>query len=172
MSFVRCFVLFLSVTVSLCAVEKSPGIRLLDAVDYEHNSMLISKAVFKGVFEFMKIEGISEKTMTEISDEADRTFQKTSQDLDAKKKVAAIYEKRFTPEEMEELIRFYESPIGRKYIKVMSETTQEEEKIGKESFEKSAPDFEEKLEKIMLKALEEDVAEDGPSHDSEDSKIK
>lgn len=143
----------------LFGAEKSPAHRLLDAMDFESNSLSTSKAVFKAVFDQFQIDGLPAEILAEVSKEADRAFAKTFQDPEYQEAVAKIYDQKFTPEELEELIRFYETPVGRKFIKALSENSKEEELVGKKFLEKNAPEFETKIGEIMTKLLAEDNTE-------------
>jgi hypothetical protein len=68
-----------------------------------------------------------------------------------KKSLVKLYEQKFTTEELEEMLRFYDTPTGRKALLMMPEIMGEASKIGQQLAGKNTAEFQKQLQDIMAK---------------------
>tara|TARA_R110002050_G_scaffold191297_1_gene326046 strand:+ start:916 stop:1362 length:447 start_codon:yes stop_codon:yes gene_type:complete len=80
-----------------------------------------------------------------IWDEFQKSFAKTSLN-DLTEMLVPVYAKHLTKKDLEELIKFYESPIGKKFAKSTPLITQESMQVGQEWGRKIGQDFVKKME--------------------------
>jgi uncharacterized protein len=81
---------------------------------------------------------------TEIWNELEEEFTKTSID-DLTEMLVPVYKKYMTKEDLEELIKFYETPVGRKFAEYTPMIMQESMQIGQQWGLKIGQDFERKM---------------------------
>lgn len=136
----------------IAAEEKAaPAERLLDMMDFKGTSIAAAKASFKPTLDQFKKQGLPAEALQEISDAADVLFTKTFAGPEIRKAIVKLYESKFTAAELEELINFYNTPVGRKSLQAMPEIMAEAGQIGQESVQKDLPEFQAKLTDIMAK---------------------
>ena len=80
----------------------------------------------------------------EIWDEFEKEFEKTSL-KDLTELLTPVYQKHFTQAELKELIKFYESPIGKKLAEKTPFIMQESMEVGQKWGTKIGQDFVEKM---------------------------
>ena len=81
---------------------------------------------------------------TELFDEIEKEFLKTTLD-DIVDMYVPIYSKYLTQNDLEELITFYQSPVGQKFVKCTSSITQESVQVGMQWGMKIKEKYEEKM---------------------------
>ena len=148
---------------------KAPVYRMLDKIDFKRSSIEAARSMFKPFLEQMGAQGLPDEAMAEISEAADRLFEKTYSDPGLMEEVAQAYSGIFTDEEIEELILFYDTPLGRKTLLTMPRVMQECAEIGMRHAQEHQAAFQEELAEIMRKhqpAAEEDDFEETPDKDS------
>ena len=92
-------------------------------------------SIFKGQYAEVK-----EETWTELEKE----FQNTSMD-DLIDLLAPVYQKHLTIDDLKELIKFYETPVGKKFASKTPFITQESMQVGQEWGMKIGQEFSKKM---------------------------
>jgi hypothetical protein len=87
----------------------------------------------------------------EVWDDMEKDMIKEMDDL--YEKVAVIYDKHFTEDDLKAIIAFYESPIGKKMVKETPEIIRESMDVGRIWGEEIGRKIGEKLEKKGYKQL-------------------
>jgi hypothetical protein len=82
-----------------------------------------------------RLPGGRERLVALLSEEFLREMRKTTPEL--MRAAAAYYDRRFSPDEMDEMIRFFSSGTGAKYISVQPDMQRELEPIGQALGEKA-----------------------------------
>lgn len=131
--------------------EKSPALRLLEAIEFAETARAAADASFAPVIDQFKAQGLPDEAIEEIKAAANRFFTKTFEDPDIAGELAKVYENSFTDAEMEELLLFYETPIGKKSLQTMPQVMQESGMIGQKFAEKNQAVFQKEMEDIMAK---------------------
>ncbi len=72
------------------------------------------------------------KELLEILDRVGKEMSTPERKKDLMDRIAHIYARHFTTDEMNRLIAFYETPVGRKFIRKMPEIMMESQKAGME----------------------------------------
>lgn len=108
------------------AEEKSPAIRLAelfhsDDTDTETETEIDTakmdlKDAFAATLEEFKAQGIADKAIEEIQKAGERFAAKSLENRPSKEDIAKVYEDSYTNEEMEEILAFFGTPTGIKYL--------------------------------------------------------
>ncbi|MGJ8644493.1 MAG: DUF2059 domain-containing protein [Luteolibacter sp.] len=143
--------------------EKSPAIRLLEVIDFAATARAAADASFAPVIEQMKGQGLPDEAIVEIKAAADKFFSKTFEDPEIMGELANVYENNYTDEEMEELLMFYETPVGKKSLQTMPQVMQESGAIGQKFAQKNQAEFQAEMQAIMMKYADGAPKGDAPS---------
>ncbi|MGC4015611.1 MAG: DUF2059 domain-containing protein [Luteolibacter sp.] len=138
-------------TGSLNAAEKSPAERLLDTMDFQKTSLSAAKASFQPALEQFKKQGLPPEAIKELTAAADTFFVKTFSDPELVAAITKLYSDNFTAAELEELIKFYHTPVGKKALTTLPEIMGQAAQIGQEYAQKNAPGFQAEVQAILLK---------------------
>lgn len=87
------------------------------------------KLVIKNIMAMYKESESMSVVPAEAWDDMEKEMIKEMDDL--YEKIAIIYDKHFTEDELKEIIAFYESPIGKKMVKEMPELMKESMEVGR-----------------------------------------
>ena len=109
------------------------------------------KSVLKNMIKMYKESETMSIVPAEVWDEMEKDMIKEMDDL--YDKIAVIYDKHFTEDDLKAIIAFYESPIGKKMVKEMPEIMQESMDVGRIWGEEIGRKIGEKLEKKGYKQL-------------------
>ncbi|MDP4996687.1 MAG: DUF2059 domain-containing protein [Akkermansiaceae bacterium] len=131
--------------------EKSPAIRLLEVIDFAANARASADASFAPVVDQMRAQGLPDEAVVEIKTTANRLFNKAFGDPEIAGELAKIYEKSFTNEEMEELLKFYETPVGKKSLQSTPQIMQESGVVFQKYAAKIQPEFQAEMQAIIMK---------------------
>jgi len=131
--------------------EKSPAERILDATDFCGNGFESARSTFKPVIDQFRQQGLDPKAIEEIESAADAFFHKVMSDSSLKAEAIKLYNKNFTTEELEELLAFYETPLGQKTLVQLPAILRESMALGQKIAEKHAPSFQQQLGMILNK---------------------
>ncbi len=151
MSIARLILTFVLISVPLHAAEKSPAERLYEAIDMQGTGAATAKAAMKPMMDNFKAQGLPPEALAEISTATDLFFNKTFNDPEMKKSLVKLYEQKFTNDELEEMLRFYDTPTGRKSLLTMPEIMGEASKIGQKLAGKNSAEYQKQLQDIMAK---------------------
>lgn len=145
------------------AGEVDTAMRLLKAMNYEETSLSAGRAMFEPFLNQMRSEGQDEETLEKIRKAADDFMLSITVDAKLQRQVAELYAAEFSEPELEELIGFYDTPIGKKLLAVQPSLMAEAAKLGEAAAQKRMPDFQAKLMEI----LEGAEAGHGAGHDED-----
>jgi hypothetical protein len=113
---------------SVSSSKADGGLELMEALKVEENL----KGFFTGFYQGLvgAYAEKSKKTLTEAELEQIQQVIKRSVDTsEVQKIIVPIYEKKFSPDEIQELVNFYKSPTGQKFLnsqgEIMIESSQE-----------------------------------------------
>jgi len=131
--------------------KPSPAIRLLKVMEFEKTAIESASGMFEPMMQHFGQLGLPEEAMAEIRQAADRFMRSIFTDPDVVTGIAAIYEKQFTPAEIEELIGFYETQLGRKMIAAQPAIASATTELTMRITEENQAAFQAELMKIMEK---------------------
>ncbi len=126
--------------------------RLLKIMDYEGTAIAGGRAVFGPTLKQLRAQGTDEETIRKVEQAADEFMIETFTNGDVMMKVAALYAQKFTEDELNELIAFYDTEVGKKLLAEQGNLMAEGAKIGEEAAQKNLPKFQAKLAKIFEEA--------------------
>jgi uncharacterized protein len=151
MSFARLILPLILISAPLHAAEKSAAERLFEAVDMQGTGIATAKSAMKPMMDQFKAQGLPPKAMAEISSVIDLFFNKTFTDPELKKSLVKLYEQKFTNDELEEMLHFYDTPTGKKALLSMPEIMGEAGKIGQKLAGKNSAELQKQIQDIMAK---------------------
>lgn len=147
-----CAITFLLVPNSLHAEEPAtPAIRLLQKMDFEKTAIESAGAMFEPMMDHFVQLGLPEEALQEIRSATEKFMNDIFSDPAIFQGVAAIYENHFTAAELEELILFYESPLGRKTIAAQPTITQATAELTMKTTMENQEMFQKEITRIMEK---------------------
>ena len=124
--------------------------RLLDLTTTESFIRAWSEGFLK-IFSGMAAAGGTEEQKKEIAMISNTVSEvMTAEYPKLAEKLTAVYDKYYTHEEIEELIAFYQSPVGQKTIKILPALTTESMKLGMEWGKSLMPLIEKRLKEQGL----------------------
>lgn len=135
----------------LHAAEKAPAEVLLDTMNFNTTSLAAAKAAFAPAIAQFQQQGIPAAGIAEINKAADDFFAKTFNDPGLVAAIVKLYEAKFTKTEIEDLIKFYKTPLGRKSLDAIPSITAEAGQIGQEYAQKNSEQFQKDVMAIMAK---------------------
>lgn len=130
--------------------EKSPALRLLEVIDFAATAKAAADTSFAPVLDHLKGQGLPDEAIVEVQAAANKFFTKTFEDPEIIGELATIYENTFTNEEMEELLLFYGTPVGKKSLQTMPQVMQECGAVGQKFAEKNQAEFQAEMQAIMM----------------------
>ncbi|MEO7098100.1 MAG: DUF2059 domain-containing protein, partial [Luteolibacter sp.] len=137
-------------TVVLRAEDASPQAkRLIAMIDFSKTAKDQAKVAFAPLLERFKKQGIPEEGIKEISEAAERFFAKTFDDPAIADEMAKVYDKSFSPQEIEQLLAFYESPVGHKSLKMLPQVMAECNKVGQQFAKTNQEAFQAELRTLI-----------------------
>lgn len=131
--------------------EKSPAARLLEVIDFAATARAAADASFAPVLQQLQAQGLPAEAITEVQAAATKFFTKTFEDPEINGELAKVYENNYTAEEMEELLLFYATPVGKKSLETMPQIMQESGAIGQKFAAKNQAEFQAEMQAIMAK---------------------
>lgn len=131
--------------------EASPAIRLLQKMDFEKTAIESAAGMFEPMMDHFAQLGLPEEAVREIHGAMDKFMQEILSAPEIMEGVAKIYEDNFTPAELEELIAFYDSPLGRKVIDAQPAIAQATAELTMKTTMEKQEKFQQDLMEIMEK---------------------
>ena len=98
--------------------------RLIDQV--------LNMAIGQVTMLMVRMKPEKKKELSEIMHKLGAEMKSSRRKQELYEKIARIYAKHFTTEEMNKLIAFYETPVGRKFVQKMPEVMMESQRAGME----------------------------------------
>jgi hypothetical protein len=105
--------------------------------------------VFKAQLEQMAKMGIEDSKIKRIEKASVAFAEKIADDPELEKRMVSIYVEAFSEQEIQELIRFYRTPIGRKALRKLPELFQKGAQVGQELALKHQPQFQKEVQSIL-----------------------
>ena len=143
--------LYINLSLAKGGENNSPSIELIKLLNIENIMVNTSILTFAPFLETIRTKGMVEEGVQEVKGVSDVYFRKIASDPDFKKELTHIYEKKFTTNELKELVEFYKSPIGQKSLQLLPEMFNAGSKLGEKYANKHASGFKEQLTLIMKK---------------------
>jgi hypothetical protein len=133
------------------AAEKSATDELLAVMHYEDMAVDAAVAVFDGVMDQLKQNGVPAAAIGEIRVEARGLFTRIFANPEMRKQMKELYEKHFTESEILEMTEFYRTPLGQKTLSAMPAIMQDSTKMADPLVQKEMPAFQQKVAEIVEK---------------------
>ena len=128
-----------------------PAIRLLQKMEFEKTAIESAGAMFEPMMDQFGQLGLPPEALLEIRAATEKFMNDIFSDPEIFQGVAKIYENNFTPAELEELILFYDSPIGRKIIAAQPAITQATAELTMKATMENQALFQKEIARIMEK---------------------
>jgi len=150
-----CAIMFIGSQAGLRAEEEvPPAIRLLQVMEFEKSAIDIAAGMFEPMMEQFADAGLPAEAMADIRVATQKFMNKIFASPELIKGIAKIYEDHFSQAEIEELIRLYESPIGKKLMAVQAPISQATMELTIKASAENQAEFQLELMKIMEKYQE------------------
>lgn len=167
-----CGVLHLHAADTAPAAEKPATMELLDVMRFEEVSVDAAVAGFDGMMDQMKQNGVPPKAIAEIRAEARKLYVRIFNSPDLKKKVAGLYDKHFTHDEILQLTEFYRSPLGQKTLTGVPSIMKDVMDVAMPALQKEMNGFQQKIAEIIEKhepkaAPDEEEEKEEPADEKE-----
>ncbi len=131
--------------------ELSPIERLMQIMKFEDTIIDGGDAGFLMVEQSLAGQDLNKEEMAEVKDAFMAYMRKVASDPELKAKTAALYQKEFTAEEINALIEFYKTPIGKKSLKVMPKLSGEIMGFSQKLAQRHVGSFQEALTAILTR---------------------
>lgn len=106
-------------------------------------------ASYDVVLRQMSQQGVPADKLAEVRVAAERVADKFVNDPELMQRLVRIQMKYFTEAETQQLIRFYQTPLGKKTITTMPKLFEEGAMVGEQVMSKYLPEFQKEIEAIM-----------------------
>ena len=158
--------------VSAQEAERSPAEKLLEVTRYEEMSLDSAMAAFDGAMK-AQTESLPKAAVAEIREEALKLYKRIFTGEEARRKIVELYQKHFTDDELNEMIEFYSTPLGRKTLVMMPSIMQDAMANVMPVIEREMPAFQKKVAEIAERHLDDapgGAAEEQPEQKEDISK--
>ncbi len=145
----------LIVTAVVCAVAAAPDSHreaakeLYRTMSPRETFISSFSTVFKIQLGQMAKIGIEDSKIKKIEKASAAFAEKIADDPELEKRIVSIYVETFSEQELQELIRFYRTPTGRKALRKLPELFQRGAQIGQELALKHQPQFQKEVQSIL-----------------------
>lgn len=129
--------------------ELSPIERLMKIMKFEDTVVDGGESGFLMVEQSLAGQDLNKEEMAEVKDAFMAYMRKIASDPELKAKTAALYQKAFTDEEINALIEFYQTPVGKKSLEVMPTLTGEIMAFSQQLAQRHVGSFQEALTAIL-----------------------
>jgi hypothetical protein len=142
--------LLLALPLILCACHKKDDSlalanQILDTTSSQAQMRETWDTGLKPSLDRMKAQGLPAETMDKIHTEAMKFFDENFKWEEVKPKVAELYTKNFTEQELREIVDFYNTPTGKKAVEKLPALLQEAMKDGMAKVQKNMPELQRKI---------------------------
>jgi uncharacterized protein len=127
----RMTLLFLLCIFASCASRPKESVKSTKMDDIKY-FMELSQAGELGIQAMEQMLNYFQKNLPSVPDIFWKEFMSEVSPNELVDMVIPIYDKHFTHDDIKELIKFYSSPIGKKFIKVQPQLTYESMEVGQE----------------------------------------
>ncbi|MGD1979713.1 MAG: DUF2059 domain-containing protein [Akkermansiaceae bacterium] len=156
------FALTLSLALPLSAQEeakKSPAERLLEVTEFKKTIIDGGDAGFALVEKQLETANLTKKEMAEVKTAFIDYMTRLANDPELTAKTIELYNKNFTPDELEELIAFYQTPLGRKTLVTLPEIMGESMKMSTKLAQKHVGPFQKTVQDLLMRKQKEEEKE-------------
>lgn len=133
------------------AEKKTPTDELLEVMRFEEFAVETAVTTFDASIAQLKASGVPAAALPEIREEARKMFARIFGSPELKKKTAELYNQRFTPAEITELIKFYHTPLGQKALAATPAINAATTTMSMEAFKAESAAFQKKVTEIVAK---------------------
>jgi hypothetical protein len=133
------------------AAEDPPAVELVKMMNLGATGKSAALATFEPVIKKMQAQGLPAEAIAEVREAADRFFDQTLNDPQMNVEVAKIYQNNFTAAEIEQLLAFYKTPLGRKTLETLPKVMTESSQVGQKLAVKHQAEFQKEMQGIMAK---------------------
>lgn len=154
------FLFLISIPLSAQERNKELATRLLESLDFEQAIIDTGDSGFAAVKDSLAPHDLNDKEMAEVKDAFMAYMTRLASDPVLKEKSIAAYQKHFTDVELEELILFYQTPLGKKVNQVQPAITGEIMQFSMKLAEKHVGPFQEALQDILKRKGDKELEEE------------
>ena len=152
------FSLFLLPITAQEVKKETPAERLLEVIEFKKNITKGGEASFFLVAKSLKSQKLNAAEMAEMKSAFMDYMEKLANDPELRKKVVKLYNANFNESEINKLIEFYRTPLGKKVLSsqpvIMGKIMQLTTVLAK----KHIGGFQEKLKEILMRKARENQA--------------
>lgn len=123
--------------------------KLLELTNSDEVFMGAFMSAFEPFLDNLQQAGVSDEKIAEVRKAAREFATQVADDPELNNRMIDLYIESFSEAEMKDLIAFYETPAGEKFLTKMPELMQKGAVIGQEVAEKHQDDFSVKLQEIL-----------------------
>jgi len=146
---------FFSSPLLSAAEEKTPALRLIELMDFKDTAKDAAMLAMDPILQQLKATGIPDEGIEEVKEAAASFFAKIYANPELTTDMAKVYENSFSNDELEDLILFYDTPVGRKWLLAMPQITEESIKVGQKYAMQNQAEFQAEIQDIMVKHMAE-----------------
>lgn len=143
--------------------ERSPALRLYELTNAGDSALTAAMAAFTPALNQMENQGVPAGAIVEIKGAALEFFTDVFEGDEFSKGIVDLYTTHFTDAELEEMIAFYQSPLGQKTLRVMPQIVGDSAQLGQKIAGEDAPKFEQRISEIIKRHQELEKQNDAPA---------
>ena len=138
-------------TLSLTAQERNEDIakRFLKAMDFEQTVIESGDVGFNMVKQSLEKHNLSDKAMAEVKDAFLAYMTRLATDPELRDVTIKTYQKHFTDQELEELINFFDTPLGKKIQKKQPQIMGSVMELSMKIAKRHVPAYQDALQEIL-----------------------
>jgi len=141
--------------------KETPAERLLKVTEFQKTIVDGGEAGFGMVEKSLANQNLTKAEMAKVKDAFMAYMGRLASDPELLNKTIELYNANFTEEEINELIEFYQTPLGKKTLSALPRITGEAMQMSTALSQKHVGPFQEALGKILKEKAEKEQKEDG-----------
>ncbi len=107
------------------------------------------ESMFEPMLQNMREHGLDEEKVAKVKAAALRFATQVAEDPELVNRMITLYQEEFTEEELREIIRFHQTPVGQKALTSLPQLMQKGALVGQEIAERHQAQFQEELMEIL-----------------------
>jgi len=107
------------------------------------------ESMFEPMLQNMREHGLDEAKVVRVKEAAMRFATQVAEDPELVRRMISLYQEEFTEEELREIIRFHQTPVGRKALTALPQLMQRGAIVGQEIAERHQAPFQQELMVIL-----------------------
>lgn len=128
---------------------KTPAERLLEVTEFKETVMKGGEAGFEMIKKQLAAQNLTDEEMNKVKQAFMDYMGRVAADPELIQKTTALYNETFTPDELEELIEFYQTPLGKKTLTALPTIMNQANKFSTAIAQRHVGPFQEALTKIL-----------------------